>query len=255
MGEGIHRVVVLMPVFNGQKDFDATMASLAQSTEPCDIVVVDDGSVPPLDTSGFNVHLIRLEHNQGIVAALNTGLEFALRQGYEYIARCMMVGCDVDLFAPDGEYLFTIAPPRDGKALAYGLRERSWLLHSTIMFRASVFAEVGLYSDEFKAAEDLELCLRIASKYEISVVPERLVSVVRSATGITSTRRRTQLVSRIRLQLRHFCWSRAESYSGLARSLISLATPGPLRRWLKRNYIYVHIGETTIRNPVSCVRH
>ncbi len=251
------------------------MTSLSQSTEPYDVIAVDDGSVPPLDTGGFSVHLIRLDHNQGIVAALNTGLAFALRQGYAYIARidagdfadprrlatqaayldrhseCMMTGCDVDVYAGDGEYQFTISPPRQRKALVSALKERSWLLHSTIMFRASVFGEVGLYSNEFEAAEDYEMCLRIAARYPVSVVPERLVSVVFSPTGISLTRRKTQLVSRIRLQLRYFQWGCPRSYSGLFKSLVSLSLPPSFGRWLKRNLIYRRSEPSTIDSPTT----
>jgi len=262
-----------MPVFNGQADFLATMVSLSHSTESCDIVVVDDGSVPPLDTRGFEVHLIRLPRNQGIVAALNAGLKYALERGYEYIARidagdfadagrlarqvaylehhpdCMLVGSDADVFDPGGEYQFTIMPPRDGKALASGLRDRVWLLHSTVVFRASVFAKVGLYSDEFEAAEDYELFLRIARKYPVAVVPHRLVSIVCGAAGISARKGRVQLTSRLRIQLKYFSWTCYRSYTGLFRTAAALVLPIRAKGWLKRNYIYPRIGDPTIDSP------
>jgi glycosyltransferase involved in cell wall biosynthesis len=265
-------VAVIIPVFNGQEDFAATMASLNHSTEPQDIIVVDDGSDPPLNVGEFDVHLIRFSHNMGIVAALNTALEFTLARGYAYIARidvgdfahpdrllkqvryldqhpaCMMVGCDTDFFTADGRYQFTIAPPRSQKSLASGLRERSWLLHSTIMFRASVFESVGLYTSEFEAAEDHEICLRIAEKHPISVVPERLATVVSSPNGISIRKRRTQLMSRMRIQLRYFRWTCLKSWTGLFKTLVSISLPLSLARWVKRTFIYDRVNEPA--NPL-----
>jgi glycosyltransferase involved in cell wall biosynthesis len=264
-----------MPVFNGQADFLATMVSLSHSTESSDIIVVDDGSVPRLDTRGFDVHLIRFPRNQGIVAALNAGLKYALEQGYKYIARidagdfadagrlarqvaylernsdCMLVGSDADVFAAGGEYQFTIMPPRDGKALASGLKDRVWLLHSTVVFRASIFAEVGLYSDEFEAAEDYELFLRIARKYPVAVVPHRLVSIVCGVAGISARKRKIQLVSRLRIQLRYFSWTCYQSYTGVLRTVAALMLPVRAKGWLKRNYIYPRIGDPAIGSLAS----
>src|SRR5258708_26245907 len=119
----------------------------------------------------------------------------------------MVVRSAVDGFAPGGEFQFTIMPPRDGKALASGLRERAWLLHSTVVFRASVFAEVGLYSDEFEAAEDYELFLRIASQYPVAVVPGRLVSIVCGVAGISLRKRGVPLLSRLPFPFRAFSWT------------------------------------------------
>jgi len=250
------------------------MESLSQSKEPFDVVVVDDGSTPALDVSRFRVHLIRLPCNGGPVEAANVGLEWILRQGYDYMARndagdlssserlarqvtyldqhpaCMLVGSDVDVFNGEGQYQFTLTPPRNGKTLASSLIEHSWLLHSSLMFRASVFAEVGPYSAEFPAAEDHELCLRIGSKYPIAVVPERLVSMICSETGISIMKRRIQLISRLRLQLRYFRWTSPRSYRGIIKCLISLSLPLSFVRWLKRKYIYSRVGETALNHQI-----
>jgi glycosyltransferase involved in cell wall biosynthesis len=263
-----HRIAIFMPVYNAQADFEATMESLSQSTEPFDIVVVDDGSCPPLDVSGFRVHLIRLPQNRGQIAAANAGLAVILQQNYEYIARmdagdvahperlskqaaffdchpdCMMVGCDTDVFS-GGEYQFTIKPPRDGKHLAAGLREHAWLLHSTIMFRASVLARVGVYSDEFKMAEDYEICVRIATRYPVGVVPECLVWTDFKPTGITLNNRRTQILSRMRIQRKYFSWNCSASYRGVFKSVVSLLLPYSAVCWLKTNLIYDYAGGPT----------
>jgi glycosyltransferase involved in cell wall biosynthesis len=265
------RMAVVIPVFQAQADFDRTMATLVRSTMPCDILVIDDGSEPPLDTHGAGVTLIRLTRNQGIVAALNAGLKVAIERGYEFIARidagdlahekrfahqlayleahreCMMVGCDVNVIAANGESDFTIAPPRQPGALAKAIKERVWLLHSTVMFRASVFQEVGLYTDEFDAAEDYDLFMRIAAKFPIGVVPETLVICPRTANGISTVKARTQLISRLRIQARHFDRTSPSAYLGVLRTLAALMLSQRLKMWMKSRFVYRRISRDRAR--------
>jgi glycosyltransferase involved in cell wall biosynthesis len=254
------RVAVLMPVFQAQREFDETMSSLRNSSTPCTVFVVDDGSQPPLDAREYgpplDVHLSRLPRNLGIVAALNAGLKAAIEQGYEYIARidagdfaspdrlarqiayleahpgCMLVGSDAEVRRADGSYCFTIEPPRDPSVLAEALHERAWILHPTVMYRASIFREMGLYSDRFPAAEDYEMFLRIASRHEIGVVPEPLLIYVLRKGSISSMQARKQAISRLRLQFLYFRWTSIIAWYGLLRTCGILIMP----RWVKHSF-------------------
>jgi GT2 family glycosyltransferase len=277
------RIAVVIPVFNGQAEFHNTVATLARSTMPCHIIVVDDGSEPPLSTSGFeatglDVSMVRLERNQGIVPALNTGIRLAIERGYEFIARmdagdlahperiarqvaylennpqCMLVSCDVDVIGANGEYDFTIKPPRHAVALATGLKERVWLLHSTVMFRASVFRQVGLYTKEFDAAEDYDLFMRIASRFPIGVVPETLVVCPRTPRGISTLKARIQLTSRLRIQLRYFDPRSRTAWYGVLRTLMTLVLSQRLRVWMKKWVVYPRMdGASAQLNDLSAV--
>jgi glycosyltransferase involved in cell wall biosynthesis len=259
------RVVVLIPVFNGQRDFDSTLESLSRSSEPCDFVVVDDGSNPPLDVSRYRAHLIRLDKNIGPIPAANAGLRYILSMNYEFVARsdagdlsaenrlskqvaymddhpeCMLVGSDAHVFSDDG-YQFTLKPPRDPKRLQSGLREHSWLLHSTLLFRTSVLRELGIYSEKYLAAEDHEICLRIAARHAVGVVPDTLVTTIFTAGGITFSKRRLQLISRIRIQLLYFRWTALQSWTGLFKTLVSITLPASFVRWMKRTFLYERIA-------------
>lgn len=256
------RVAVLIPVFQDQADFDRTMESLSRATVQADIIVVDDGSQPPLDAGGRRIILLRLPGNLGIVAALNAGLNLALQEGYDYVVRmdagdlaapdrilrqityleehpdCALVGSDAEIRGEGGGWSFTIRPPRNPKDLATALRERVWLLHSTVTYRASVFREVGLYSDEFEAAEDYEILLRIASRHEIGIVPDTLVTCVFRQRGISGRKARTQLVSRFRIQMRYFNWRSLRSYYGLFRTAGVFLLPERVKFALKRHFVY-----------------
>jgi glycosyltransferase involved in cell wall biosynthesis len=260
------RIAFLMPVYQAQRDFDDTMQSLAETSTPCTVFVVDDGSQPPLELRGYDprvkVNLTRLQRNQGIVAALNAGLKAALEAGCEYIARidagdfvrpdrlarqiaylenhprCMLVGSDAEVRDENGAYCFTIEPPREPAALARAMHERAWLLHPSVMYRASVFREIGYYSDEFAAAEDYEMFLRIASRYEVGVVPETLLVYIVRKGSISGRKARVQGISRLRIQLRYLRWTDWFSYYGALRTIGTLLMPHGLKNALKLRFLY-----------------
>jgi glycosyltransferase involved in cell wall biosynthesis len=270
-----------MPVYQAQQDCDDTMRSLANSSIPCTVFVVDDGSTPPLQVQdsdpGVQIRLIRLSRNQGIVAALNEGVKAALESGFEYIARidagdyassdrlakqieymethpdCMLVGSDAVVRDEDGSYRFTIEPPRHPKALADALHERVWLLHPGVMFRARVFRDVGLYSGDFTAAEDYELFLRIARKHEVGVVPEPLLTYVMRTQSISAQKARVQAISRLRIQLRYFQWRTWFSYYGLACTLSTLILPRRLKLAFKMKFLYSQRPSHAVENRKETV--
>ena len=260
-----HRIATVIPVFQAQREFERTLGSLRDSSIPTTIFVVDDGSCPPIkvpiESGEFPVRLLRLPWNQGIVAALNAGIAAVRAEGYEFIARidagdyaapsrlalqlawleahprCMLVGSDAEVRNEDGSYCFTIEPPRNSAALARALHERAWILHPTVMFRSSIFDEVGLYSDRYEAAEDYELFLRIAQNHEIAVVPEALLIYVLREGSISARRSRTQTISRLRIQLRYFRGHWVHFY-GVVRTCASLVMPRCAKQPLKMKYFY-----------------
>jgi glycosyltransferase involved in cell wall biosynthesis len=259
------RVATVIPVFQAQQELEQTLSSLRISPIPNTVFVVDDGSLPPIEIpnhdSPLEIQLLRLASNQGIVTALNMGIMAAAGQGYESIARidagdfaapnrlalqvewldahpqCMLVGCDAEVRNEDGSYCFTIQPPRDPAALASALHERAWLLHPSVMFRASVFQEVGLYTNTYEAAEDYELFLRIAQRFEIGVVPEPLLIYVLRNSSISARKARVQALSRLRIQLYYFRWRWLHLY-GLLQTCGSLLMPGWAKHPLKRRFLY-----------------
>lgn len=271
------RVAFLMPVFQAQQDFDDTMESLALTSIPCTVFAVDDGSCPPLGLRdygpGLTVRLIRLPRNQGIVAALNTGLKAALDAGFQYIARidagdyirpqrlarqiehldthpgCMLVGSDAEVRDEHGTYLFTIKPPREPASLARALHERAWLLHPSVMFRSTVFNDTGFYSDEFAAAEDYEMFLRIASRHEVGVVPETLLVYIVRKASITGKKARVQAMSRLRIQFRYFKWNDWFHYYGVLRTGALLLVPHGVKNALKLRFLYSRQAARTTDSP------
>jgi glycosyltransferase involved in cell wall biosynthesis len=65
-------VAVLMPAFNGQADVERTLASF-QEDAPVHVLLVDDGSTPPIvapTLPNLSIEILRMPQNVGIERAL-----------------------------------------------------------------------------------------------------------------------------------------------------------------------------------------
>lgn len=247
------RVCVLIPAWKDQHGLLSTLRRLGEETLPFDIVVVDDGSPEPLTCDArygdHAVTLERLPENQGIEHALNAGLELILRRGYVYVARldcgdlplAGRLSRQVDYLdqTPDvgilgtwarcvddnGAYLFTLRLPTEHREMVRRQRYVPALLHPTVMIRVAALRQSGLYSDRYKTAEDYELFVRLGRDWRLANIPEALTEYIISASGTTASKRRKNLVSRLRIQVDHFGWADPHAYAGVGRTLVFMAIP------------------------------
>jgi len=189
---------------------DCIASVLAQSFQDFEIVVTDDGST---DGTARRVREIRdprirlevFEHNRGACIALNRGVA---RARGEYVA---ILNSD-DLFEPDKlalQVAFLDANPGVGAVFAWAsvvdergapLADRThkdfavfrvqnrprqaWLrqffdhgnclCHPTLMIRRTCYDEVGLYDARLAQVPDLDLWIRLATRYELHVMPREL---------------------------------------------------------------------------------
>lgn len=256
------RVAVLIPVYNDDGRLNATLRSLCGQGVPMEAIVVDDGSVPPLqiESSGldFPVTLLRQERNGGIERALNAGLTLILGSDFEWVARldngdlCQpdrlrtqrhylethpdvgLVGSYVEWVTVSGQTAFRLELPEAHNDIVRGLHHTVCLIHPTVMFRTEVIREVGVYSVDFPAAEDYELFWRVARHAEVANIPSVLVRTRLDPAGISISRRRRQLTSKLRIQLKFFDFLEALSYVGILKTLVLLALPYSLVILIKR---------------------
>jgi glycosyltransferase involved in cell wall biosynthesis len=240
-------LAALIPAWNPGEALTATLNSLAVQPVECEIFVVDDGSDPaielPESIGGKPIHLIRLEHNQGITAALNTGLKLILERPFEFIARhdcgdidhidrlklqldyirqhedVMLVGSAVNFNTPNGRLQYTFNAPRTQAQIERKMRYSAAIVHSSCMFRASVFAKIGLYSDRYPHAEDYDLFFRLLANHEIRNLPDILVTASYSKGSISMSNRQASLMSRLKLQLKYFNPFTIHSYFGVFQTV------------------------------------
>lgn len=254
-------IAVLIPVYNNQEGLERSLASIDENF-PLDVVVVDDGSDPPIQLRGLpqphRGFVLRLDANTGIEHALNYGLSWILQRGYRYVARLdagdlcypgrffkqrdflekhqeyALVGGQVRFVDDSGVELFPEKFPTSHEEISRIMHARSCFIHPAVMLRSSALQEVGLYSEHFPAAEDYELFFRLTKRYKVANLPDVVLTYHVNPRGISLTKRRRQILSRIKVMLKYFEPRYKESWLGLMKSIILLAVPVPVVQFLKR---------------------
>ncbi len=257
-----------MAVYNDPQGMMRTLETIGRDAPLADIVIVDDGSTPPLSLPvGSDALMLRLPKNGGIARALNHGLAYILARPYEYIARIDAgdrvvpgrlarqrdfldthravgaVGAQMHAInARSGEFLYQHRNlPDPLKTLPL----RNTLAHPTVMIRADVWRKAGMYDPAYVYAEDYELWHRIARHARLANVPDVLVEKEITPTQITSQKRGQTRAARLRVQWRYFNPSNIYCWFGVARSLVSFVLPVSVWRLWKKS------GRMLVLNPVK----
>jgi polyprenyl-phospho-N-acetylgalactosaminyl synthase len=131
-------VYVIVPAFNEQEVIRNVITELLQS--PYEVIVVDDGSSPSLKSTLSNIeglHYIRHKVNLGQGAALQTGIDYALRRNASYIvtfdADGQHAAADIErLLSPlqDNEAVITLGSRFLEKNMHNAPAGRKWLLNA-----------------------------------------------------------------------------------------------------------------------------
>lgn len=253
-------IAVLMPAYNGQDDVARTLASFDEDATIY-ALIVDDGSTPPIvapEVPGMRVGVLRMPKNGGIERALQAGIEALAARGFRYAARIdagdlaaprrlakqrsrmesepalAALGTWTQVVNRAGEHLFMLRPSADARALRRTRLLRSPLVHPSVMLRVDAVLAVGNYRVQYPAAEDLDLFLRLMERYECANLPELGLYYELNEGGISATKRRRQIVSTLRLQLRYLNVLNWRDWAGVAKSLLHLVTPYRTLQKMKR---------------------
>ena len=253
-------VAVLMPAYNGQDDVARTLASFDEDATLY-ALVVDDGSAVPIvapEVPGMCVEVLRMAKNGGIERALQAGIEALAARGFRYAARIdagdlaapkrlskqrarmeaetalAALGTWTQVVNRAGEPLFMLRPSSDARALRRTRLLRSPLVHPSVMLRIDAVLAVGNYRVQYPAAEDLDLFLRLMERYECANLPELGLYYELNEGGISATKRRRQIVSTLRLQLRYLNVLNWCDWAGVAKSLLHFVTPYRTLHKMKR---------------------
>jgi glycosyltransferase involved in cell wall biosynthesis len=255
-------IACLIPVYNDRSQLNGTLGSLAGQDVDLTVVIVDDGSNPPLsvDTTRFDfpIVLLRLPSNGGIERALNSGLQYITQAGFDYVARLdngdlckpsrlriqrdylddhpeiALVGSYVEWMTAPDAVAFRMEYPTEHDDIVRWMHRISCLSHPTVMFRTEIVAQVGDYPVEYPAAEDYEYFWRIAHRFQVANIPSVLVQTQLDPAGISLSRRKQQLRSRLRIQAKYFSIRDPYSYVGFAKTLLLFVTPNSWVIRLKR---------------------
>jgi glycosyltransferase involved in cell wall biosynthesis len=247
LSQAAPRVAVLIPAYNAHRSIATALTSLAASNEPYDVIVVDDGSTLPLEAMlppRSNMRILRLDQNVGIAGALNHGLHYILGHGYEYVARLdsddvvlperlaiqrafldehpdiAAVGSWGEVVSEQGAPVFYLNHPTDYQQILRKLHHNNCFLHPSLMLRTNIFREAGVYSENYPSAEDYELMCRLARRYQLANLPRYLIRYTLTGSGISLSKRRQQLESRLKIQWKYRDFGAPDFYLGLLRTII-----------------------------------
>ncbi len=187
-------VSVLMSAYNAEAYIGKAVQSILNQTfNDFEFIIINDGST---DSTGnilesFHDNRIVLVHkdNTGLTKALNQGLSLA-RGEYiarmdaddislpERLARQMqfleenpatgLIGCHFYVIDSDGGQKSLCCPPIYNDEIQKELLMGNQFCHGSVVFRTECIKTVGLYREFFKFAQDFDLWLRIAEKYQCS---------------------------------------------------------------------------------------
>ncbi|MEA3088756.1 MAG: hypothetical protein QOJ04_98 [Caballeronia sp.] len=252
-------VTVLIPVFNAQQDLERTLASFCERA-PIRVLVVDDGSLPPIvapSVANLVIEVLRMPRNGGIELALQTGVAALAERGIKYVARIDAgdlatpyrlekqraymethpdtagLGMWTHVVSVEGAPLFDLRPPAEPAAIRRVMLLRACFSHPTMMLRVGAVMDAGNYRAEYRAAEDLDLFLRLMQDHDCANLPEFGVFYELNERGISATKRRTQTLSTLRLQLKYMRLTNLPDWLGVAKNIGHLMLPYGALRALK----------------------
>jgi glycosyltransferase involved in cell wall biosynthesis len=256
----LNDVAVLMPAYNGQTDVERTLASFSENAR-IHVLIVDDGSTPPIvapTRPDMDIEIVRMPQNGGIERALQAGIEALAARGYRYAARIDAgdlaapgrlakqraylethpnvagLGMWTQVISRDGAPLFMLRPAAEPTAVRRLRFFRTSLVHPAMMLRVDAVREVGNYRVAYRAAEDLDLFLRLMERYDCANLPELGLYYELNEGGISATKRRRQIVSTLKLQWRYFDAGNVFDWLGLAKNLLHFVTPYTALQKIKR---------------------
>lgn len=224
----MHRITILMPVYNGKPFLKETIDSvLAQSYSDFILLIINDGST---DSSAEIIHsysdkrivYYENEKNLGLVATLNKGIEIV---DTEFLARMDaddlwhpaklekqiqlldsrsdvgLCGTTIRKFgAFEGDFTF----PVDNEALKVGFLFYCCMSHPSVIFRMSFLKKSGLrYKADYFPAEDYKMWTDCLEKTQIYNIPEVLVYYRQHNNQITQDSNTLQLekTNKVRLEV------------------------------------------------------
>ena len=220
-----------MPVYQGSQFLEQSLRSVfTQSFRDFDVTVIDDGSV---DGSGaiaervaaeyrgeIPFRLVRNETRQGLVGNWNRCVEqatgtYVLLFHQDDLLDSRMLERSVAAFEqhPDLGFVYSAywcmdehdqdLPPwsqspfsgrTDGLTLVEALTRENFICCPSVVVPRSVYDRVGVYDTRFAFSADMEMWMRIASRYDVFCCPEIGVRYRLHGSQVTADFRSTRKV-------------------------------------------------------------
>ncbi len=197
-------ITVLMPVYNAERYVaEAVESILKQTFTGFEFIIINDGSsdrsleiLQHYARIDPRIRLISRE-NRGLIRTLNEGLElanaplvarmdaddvaypnrfFLQKQFMDQNPNVVCLGGYFEIIDEDGRALTLLEVPLDDQSIQEEiLKGHAAITHPAAMLRLSIVKQVGGYREAFKAAEDLDLWLRLGEAGQLANIPYRVL--------------------------------------------------------------------------------
>ncbi|MBY8963325.1 glycosyltransferase [Flavobacterium sp. D11R37] len=259
----MNSIAVLIPHYNNPEGLVASLTSI-DSSEEVDVIVVDDGSREKPDeaaavtafTAKGKLVFIYMDQNRGIEHALNRGLDYIESNSYTYIARLdcgdknigkrfaiqkkilqdnpdvKLIGSFARMATINGDMFYNLKFPVTTEAIRKQFYVNCMFIHPAVMFRVAMLSVIGKYPIEYKSAEDYAYFFKFVKGYKVYNIPEYLVKIELNPNGISATRRKQQVASRIKVIKHNFYFGFYPVY-GLLRNIVLYYMPNDIILFIK----------------------
>jgi glycosyltransferase involved in cell wall biosynthesis len=196
------KVSVVVPVYNGANYVrEAIESALAQTYRPLEVIVVNDASTDQGATDaivrsfGDRIRYLQLPVNGGVARALNQGIrqmtgEWFVWLSHDDVLAPTRVEADIDRLReiPDAKITFSrltiidsegrtvrdLEYPFDRVTNLYEVFANSGVNFCSMTVHRSCFDVVGLFNEDNRTTQDVEMALRLARRYVFHHSPKAL---------------------------------------------------------------------------------
>jgi glycosyltransferase involved in cell wall biosynthesis len=253
--EAKYDVAVLIPHYNNLLGLANSIRSISYFGTVL-ILIVDDGSFSeqrPLkgnlsQHTEHDIEILNLDINFGIEKALNTGLKYLKdNELTDLVARLdcgdrmkenrlltqvnflnnnqdiYLLGSWVD-FVEHGKLLYTLKLPATHNEIKMKMNYKVCFIHPAVTFRLRAINSIGYYPMEYPAAEDYAYFMNFTNNFKTANVKEVLTVVEKSIEGISLSKRKLQLKSRLKIIIKNFHLN-LYSLAGVCKIILLMILP------------------------------
>jgi len=214
-------VSVLLSVYNGEKNLKETIESILRQTfSEFEFIIVDDGSTDQTANilkiyckQDERIKIISNRSRNGFTMSLNIGLrcctgryiarldadEIADSQRLEKQYLFMENNPNIVLCGSQGFYIDELGNktgekdlPVTDEAIKAKLLFNNQFIHSSLFLRKNILDKEGVYNESFITSQDYELILRLAAKYKMINLSDRLIGWRVKSNSISWTSKRQE---------------------------------------------------------------
>lgn len=228
-------LVIVIAHYNNPIGLEDSIASINENI-PIDIIIVDDGSNNKFNerklidcyTNG-KLFFDYLKSNSGVGIASNKGLNKAISRGYKYIGRLdcgdlckkdkfnkqieylennpkvKILGTWANILDKNHKFLYHLEHPINYEEIKKKMYFNSMFLNPSVVFCSEILEKTGLYPTKYKRnSEDYAFFFKAIKYYEAQNYPEYLMDYVITPNSLSSSKRKEQVLNRIRIIIDNF---------------------------------------------------